>query len=411
MRLLFLTFYFRPDLSAGSFRATSLVGELAASPGPIESIEVLSTMPNRYSTFREAAEPLEADGIVRIDRFAVRGHASGLVDQVMTFASYALPALRAARSRRFDAVFATSSRLFTAFLGAVVARTRRVPLYLDIRDIFVESIGPLLPRWIRWAALPVLEAIESFTIRSAAKVNLVSEGFRGYFESKYPQTRFSYFTNGIDDEFLEQPAATQSPVAPQSLPASESPVAADHVGRRPTILYAGNIGEGQGLHQILPELARRTADRYDFVVVGDGGTRTQLAAAAQGLTNLKLVPPVKRTELRAMYGQAAVLFLHLNDMPAFRRVLPSKLFEYAATGKPVLAGVAGHAAGFVEREIRNAAVFAPCDVDGAMAALARLRLEPTDRRDFIDRFARKRVAREMSRDIIESLAPGRGPAA
>jgi glycosyltransferase involved in cell wall biosynthesis len=279
-----------------------------------------------------------------------------------------------------------------------------VPLYLDIRDIFVESIGPLLPRWIRWAALPVLEAIESFTVRSATKVNLVSEGFRGYFESKYPQTRFAYFTNGIDDEFLEQPPGSDSPAA------SESPAGTGGVGQRPTILYAGNIGEGQGLHQILPELARRTADRYDFVVVGDGGTRAQLADGAQGLANLKLVPPVKRAELRAMYARAAVLFLHLNDMPAFRRVLPSKLFEYAATGKPVLAGVAGHAAGFVEREIRNAAVFAPCDVDGAMAALARLRMEPTDRRDFIERFARKRVAREMSHDIIESLAPGRGPA-
>ena len=50
-----------------------------------------------------------------------------------------------------------------------------------------------------------------------------------------------------------------------------------------------------------------------------------------------------------------MLFLHLGAVPAFEKVLPSKLFEYAALGKPVLAGVAGYAADFVRAEIDNAA--------------------------------------------------------
>jgi len=59
------------------------------------------------------------------------------------------------------------------------------------------------------------------------------------------------------------------------------------------------------------------------------------------------------------------LFLHLNAHAAFEKVLPSKIFEYAH-GKPIWAGVAGHAARFIASEVPNAAVFAPCNVPDAI---------------------------------------------
>ena len=43
------------------------------------------------------------------------------------------------------------------------------------------------------------------------------------------------------------------------------------------------------------------------------------------------------------YDKASILFLHLNDYEAFYKVLPSKIFEYATTGKPIIAGVNGFA--------------------------------------------------------------------
>jgi glycosyltransferase involved in cell wall biosynthesis len=40
-----------------------------------------------------------------------------------------------------------------------------------------------------------------------------------------------------------------------------------------TITYAGNIGEGQGLHKIIPQAAARLGNKYRFKVVGDGGVK------------------------------------------------------------------------------------------------------------------------------------------
>src|SRR5688572_11770644 len=155
MRILFLTFYFEPDLCAGSFRATALVPALAGQIGQGGCIEVLTTQPNRYRSFECNAPARESRSGVEIVRFALPMHRSGFLDQSLSFLSYAWQVLKFVRGRRYDIVFATSSRLMTAFLGALVSRWKRLPLYLDIRDIFVDTMQDVLPPLAARGMLPV----------------------------------------------------------------------------------------------------------------------------------------------------------------------------------------------------------------------------------------------------------------
>jgi glycosyltransferase involved in cell wall biosynthesis len=231
----------------------------------------------------------------------------------------------------------------TAVLGAWIARRKNARLYLDIRDIFVDTIKDVLPRKVTWMVKTVFSVLEKWVIKQADKVNLVSFGFSEYFSTRYPQQRFSYFTNGIDDEFLA--AAPTQTFVPTKV-AEDRPL---------TVLYAGNLGEGQGLHEIIPRLAKRMGSRVHFKIIGDGGRKRALEAALSkiGVTSVELLPPVQRDELLKAYHAADVLFLDLNDYDAFKKVLPSKIFEYAALGKPVWAGVSGYAAEFVRSEINN----------------------------------------------------------
>ena len=66
-----------------------------------------------------------------------------------------------------------------------------------------------------------------------------------------------------------------------------------------------------------------------------------------------------RAELIDDYRQADVLFLLLHAVPALDNVLPSKFFEYAALGKPILAGLGSYAARVIRDELDNAPVFPP----------------------------------------------------
>jgi len=96
------------------------------------------------------------------------------------------------------------------------------------------------------------------------------------------------------------------------------------------------------------------------------------------------------------------LFLHLNDFNAFNKVLPSKIFEYAATGKPILAGVSGFAADFLCENVSGAFVFEPNNVVQMKRALEMLMAGPNfyDRLDFIDEFMRDKITFKMANEIF-----------
>jgi glycosyltransferase involved in cell wall biosynthesis len=389
-RILVLTFYYAPDLCAGSFRATPFVAALRAQAPPDTQIDVITTLPNRYRTFERDAAACETGARLEIRRIKLPVHQSDMAGQSRAFAEFARKTLGIVADRNYDVVFATSSRLMTAALGAWIARRKHAALYLDIRDLFVDTIRDVLPAPAAWPASRFFSLIERWAVSRADRINLVSRGFEGYFRQRYDDPPLAWFTHGIDDEFL-----TLRPQRPAHAPADA----------RVTILYAGNIGEGQGLHTILPLMARELRARARFVVIGDGGRRKALEAAVTDaqLENVEILGPVSRSALLQAYHVADVLFLHLGAYRAFEKVLPSKLFEYAALGKPVLAGVAGYAADFVRTEIENAAVFRPGNAMEGIRAFETLELVDRPRPSFTAKYTRSKIVGEMARDVLSLL--------
>jgi glycosyltransferase involved in cell wall biosynthesis len=393
-RILILTYYFPPDLSAGSFRAEALVRSLVAEGGGDIAIDVVTTMPNRYGAMDDTPAPeVEKSGPVTVTRIALPQQGLSRASQAKRFARFAWAASRHTAGKRYDLVFATSSRLMTAALGAWISRRRRAPLYLDIRDIFVETMLDLSNGRASGRVLKMLNLLERWTIRRADGINVVSEGFLPYFQERYGNDlEFDVFTNGIDEAFLGDFSPREKQASGQI-----------------NIVYAGNVGDGQGLHLILPGLAEKTAGRACFRIVGDGGRMEALREAVDrsGVTYVVLEPPVSRARIAEIYREADILFLHLNDVPAFERVIPSKLFEYAATGKPILAGVSGFCSRFIAEEISNAAVFRPCDVAGGVEALNQLTPGITPRASFMKKYDRAGLMSAMAQRVLEVADTGR----
>jgi len=386
MKILVLSFYFSPDLSAGSFRTQSLVKQLQEDG---HEVHVITSMPNRYRSFSMQASGEEAIDKLRVSRVSLPKHKSGMIDQAKAYSSYYFGAMKLVNKESYDLVYATSSRLFTAFLGARISAKKKIPLYLDIRDIFIDTLSDVLSGSIFKLLQPIFNFVERYTFKRAKKVNLVSKGFEEYFGKRYPGLSYSYFTNGIDDDFL----LDKTKLTPYKT--DESKVV--------SITYAGNIGEGQGLHLIVPELASRLESEVTFNIVGDGGRKPELVSRCKDLNNVSLLDPIERSQLIDVYLSSDILFLHLNDYDAFKKVLPSKIFEYAAMGKPILAGVSGYANQFLKENVVNCAVFNPCDVDEAVDAYKSLKLTTSDRSEFIQNFSRVVIMEKMSKDIASVL--------
>lgn len=387
MKILFLSFYYPPDLCAGSFRAGELVAAINKYSNKDIFIEVVTTMPNRYVTYRPKNIPDHDDSNTKIHRIELPNHRSGMKDQAIAFLYYAKAVFKVTRHKNYDLIFATSSRLMTATLGAVISKKRKSKLYLDIRDIFTDTIADVVRyKMLIKAFMPILKLLESWTYSSAGVINIVSKGFRKDITNISAESSITTFTNGIDKEFLGYDFS-QKIIRQKSL-----------------ITYAGNFGESQGLHYIIPAVAFAIKDFAEIRLIGDGGKKSELIKSIKDfkVNNVELCDPIGRDSLLIEYSNTDILFLCLNNKDAFLKVLPSKLFEYAATGKPILAGVSGYAAEFIHGNIKGCEIFPPGDVDKMIEKIKILIKGPTfyEREAFKKRFSREKIMLEFAKKII-----------
>lgn len=389
MKILVLTNYFTPDYSAGSFRMQALLEAAHRHNDQNIEIDIFTTFPNRYGNKDKNLQSLEIQNNVKINRIQVPNHQGKMILQSIAYSVFFFKVLKQTKKENYDLVFATSSRLFTAFLGALIARRNNSVLYLDIRDLFTDTIKDLFTWWVNLPLLPVLKSIEAWTLRSADAVNVVSPGFICHVETIAKRPRISVITNGIDEEFLvnrEQDIRTK--------------------GSKIKILYAGNVGDGQGLENVVPKAAKELEDIASFKIIGAG---SRLSALQQGLrdaecSNVEIIGPMDRNKLILEYERADVLFLHLNDLPAFLKVLPSKIFEYASTRKPIVAGVAGCAKDLLETEIIGSFVFKPNDVNKLTKIIRSLSdgTNEFDRQEFKCRYSRTRLMDNLFSTILNA---------
>ena len=395
MKVLFLSFYFEPDLCAGSFRNTSLLESLNSKIKSSDTIDVITTHPNRYDSYQVKSIDFEQRGEnITINRVSVPNHKSGILGQIKLFKIFYFEALKIAKKEKYDLVYASSSRLFTAFLGARLASKNKAKLYLDIRDIFRETITDLFKtnRFVFLFLNLIISFVEKYTFSKANAVNLVSPGFEDYFrENNYAVNADFYFnTNGIDDLFLNN---NQNEVLTVK-------------NKKTRIVYAGNIGSSQALDQTLPFVANQLTDAYEFHIYGDGGRKDLLISKIKdnNSKNIFFHKPVARHELVKIYNNSDILFFQLSNEDAFLRVIPSKLFEYSTFNKPILAVVDGYCKMFIKTNLEGCFVAKPNDIKDIVENILKINKNKLyNRKSFITEFSRKKINNKLTLSILKYL--------
>ena len=385
MRILLLSYYYPPDIGPGSLRAKSIVDALLEEGPPNLKIDVITTTPNRYHSLNNLDLKDVDNNKVSINRITLSQHKNGILDQARCFASFSCAVQRLTSKKKWDIIIATSSRLMTASLATYIAKHSNSKIYLDIRDLFTDTIDDVFKNKFLRILMPIFYSLEKWTFKSANKLNIVSKGFFNYIEKIAPNVSISTYTNGVDEMFIKNNFLSKKKSS------------------KLLILYAGNIGDGQGLHKIIPYIANSLKD-IQFKLIGDGSAKKLLIDndLFKSQNNIEISKPMLRNELINEYQNADILFLHLNDHKAFHKVLPSKIFEYAATGKPILAGVSGYAAEFLKEQVNGVEVFNPCDVVSMTIGLEKLLKGPKiiDRNDFCSRYLRKKIMKKLAKDVL-----------
>ena len=395
MKIVFFTFYYPPDLCAGSFRAIALTQALSKRMKNDDELHIIATHPNRYENHRVKASDIEVHGNTTIHRISVPSHKSGMFSQARTFATYALASYKLCNKLNPDFLIGTTSRLMTGILTGVSARKLGCKYFIDLRDIFSETISDIFSqknKLLGFISKKTFSLLERWLFNKAIGVNVVSEGFPEYFQNMGINTsNWSFFPNGVDKIFTNLPFMENK---------SSKKIT--------NILYIGNIGTGQGLENILPATAKCMGNKYQFLVIGGGGASSKLISTIKNnnVDNIEILAPLKREKLIKYYEDADILFVHLNDIPAFQRVLPSKIFEYAALRKPIVAGLSGYSAKFILDNVPYATIFNSGDVDGCVDAIKKaesLEIKDKNINIFIEKFSLEKIMNKMAKHIFSLL--------
>lgn len=124
------------------------------------------------------------------------------------------------------------------------------------------------------------------------------------------------------------------------------------------VTYIGNVGLAQRLDSFIA-----TADllpNYDFYVVGDGNDLERIRNLSTNALhdNFFMKGSMNFSEILDIYEKSDILFAQLSI--EFSSAIPSKLYEYLSTGKPIVYGGIGSAKDLLSK-FDNNIVCSPCE--------------------------------------------------
>jgi colanic acid biosynthesis glycosyl transferase WcaI len=244
-----------------------------------------------------------------------------------SFGMAALPAMLTAGLRQKpDVVFVVAPSLLAAPVGVLTARLSGAKSWLHIQDFEVEAAFATGLVKEDSALGRLAKRFEGRILKKFNKISTISRPMLDRLSAKgVPKDKIVEMRNWANLAVV-QPLEGPSPLR-------------DVFGIKTpnVVLYAGNIANKQGL-EILPYVSRLLAHRRDIsiVICGDGPFLAELQILCEGLENVMFFPlqPIER--LSDLMGLATVHFLP-QIAGAADLVLPSKLTNMLASGRPVIA--------------------------------------------------------------------------
>lgn len=326
--------------------------------------------------------------VIRCPHYVPR-QPSGL-KRIVHLASFALtaliPALRA-RTGKPDLVIAVAPALPSVLTAWIAARLSGARLWVHVQDFEVEAAfatGLLgqrssiarLAHWLERRLLTLGDIVSTISPQMCAR--LAQKGVK--------PDRIAEMRNWSDESFTADPAQAQGVRQEWNLQG------------KTVALYSGNIARKQGI-EVLIEAARLLQHRADiaFVICGEGPNRAELERLSAGLANVQLHGLQPRERMGAMLTMAD---LHLLPQIAGTAdlVLPSKLTNMLASGRPVIATTEPGTGLYAELD-GCGAVTPPGDAAALATAIAALADDPA-RRAELGRAAARRAAERWRKDAI-----------
>jgi len=407
MHVLIVTYIYPPEHAPAGINARELAEALAQRG---HQVTILTGWPSHpkgtlYPGWKAKLLHEEKIGVrttlVRcIHSFQPRLKLTGKMYYYLTFAISSF--LMGMRIKKIDVVLIQSTPLFGVTTAILLGKLKCAKIFYWVNDVHPESA--INSGMLRNAAIArLMKAIDTWACQSSDIVGTLTDDMqllllhRGLHASKV---------------IVQRNWVNESRIYPSD---RENPWRMRHGLSRDTfvVLYAGTIGFISGAEVVIDaaQLLRENR-RILFLIVGEGPVKGKLEALARkyNLSNTRFLPFQEEQDLNFMQATGDVGLVTLLPK-AGESSIPSKMYGYAAAGRPVIACVADDSstAKFV-RDNDLGWVVPPCDGDALAGAIQNASLDQeachrkgeNARRFFVGEFGRK-VQSERFCAILETL--------
>ncbi|SHE61377.1 Glycosyltransferase involved in cell wall bisynthesis [Seinonella peptonophila] len=341
MRVWLANHYAVPPNIAGITRHFELGAEWAKE----EETEVTLFTSSFLHPRRTSVTEEEKNGYDKPDRLKVKWlwsfpHKKNDFKRIINMGSFALSFLFSGLFQtRPDVLVASSPHLFTAFSGWMLAKIKRCPFVMEVRDLWPDSLikmGGLN----NGAIISLLNWMESFLYRKADQIIVLTAHQRKFIRDKgIDESKIDLIPNGIVlGSWQHDPERRTSYKRKMGVAESEF-----------VAVYTGAHGPANALEYVV-EAGEYLEPGSSIVLIGDGPEKEKLVQLKQskGLENIHFLDPVPKSEIFNYTEAADCGIISLADNEVFRGARPNKLFDYTFIGQPIITTVDGEVREIVE---------------------------------------------------------------
>lgn len=240
-----------------------------------------------------------------------------------------------------DVILASSVHPFTVVAGQYLARSICVPCVCEIRDLWPESIVAHNVSSTKNIFVKYLYKLENRIYARADKIIFTMEGGKEYIVEKgwslsqggkIDLNKVFHINNGVDLELFRDNVA-QYKISDEDLQRTDSF----------KVVYAGTIRKAnqvEKLVQVAECLRQKNENNIKILIWGDGDCKDYIheMISEKELSNIVLKGKVSKKEIPYILSQSDLNVFILPNLPLYKYGISlNKMFEYFASGKPVLA--------------------------------------------------------------------------
>ena len=291
----------------------------------------------------------KTDGIpfVFVKTVPAQGNGIKRVENMGLFYKNLFPATKAyaAKYGKPDVIVASSVHPLTMVAGIQIAKKMRIPCICEIRDLWPEAIFSFGKTTEKSLIGRILIKGEHWIYKRANALIFTKEGDTDYLKEKKWTTaqggdidlgKCHYINNGVDIAACEERSRTMQ--LDDADLNDESKFNITYVG---TIRPVNNVGNLLDTAKILK--AKGGYDDIQFLLYGDGGQLAELQkrVKTEHLDNVKMKGFVNRQYVPYILSKSSINMLNYaqNQYNWTRGNSSNKLFEYMASGKPIISTV------------------------------------------------------------------------